>query len=73
MTVFLDLSAQPHQLPDKPIAHFDAAHQDKHIKNHLAYIVPHDGGRRQGIVRDGGRCGGKGREDHTGYDLRVHH
>ena len=42
MTVFLDLSAQPHQLPDKPIAHFDAAHQHQHIKQNLAHIVPHD-------------------------------
>ena len=37
--------SQPHQFPDQPIAHFDAANQDKHIEDQFAHIVPYDGGR----------------------------
>ena len=52
-----------------PVAHLDRAHQHQHIEDQFAHIVPHDGGCRQRIVRDGGRGRGKGRENHTGqYD-----
>ena len=55
-----------HQLPDEPVAHFDSSHQDKHVKDQFAHIVPHNGCRREAGVRQGRWCGGKRREDHTG-------
>ena len=64
----LDCLSQPHQFPNQPVAHFDAAHQYQQIENQLADVVPHDGGRRQGVVRNNGRRGGKGGEDHTGQN-----
>ena len=62
LTVILNFSllgclSQPHQFPDQPVAHFDAAHQHQQIEDQLTDIVPHDGGRRQGVIRDNGRRG----------------
>lgn len=59
-------SSQSHQLPDEPVAHLDSPHQHQHIENELSDVVPHDGSRRQGAVRNRRRRRGKGRENHTG-------
>ena len=73
LTVILNFSllgclSQPHQFPDQPVAHFDAAHQHQQVKDQLADVVPHDGGRRQGAVRDNCWCGGESGEDHAGQN-----
>ena len=52
--------SQPHQFPDQPVAHFDAAYQHQQIENQLTDVVPHDGGRCKGVVCDDGRRRGKG-------------
>ena len=44
-------------------------HQDQHIEQQLAHIVPHDGHRRKAFIAQNRRRGGKaGKDDAAQYD-----
>ena len=58
-----------HELPHQLAGALHESHQDQHIEQQLAYIVPHDGHRRKAFITQNRRCGGKAGEDNAAqYD-----
>ena len=58
-----------HKLPHQLAGALHKPHQDQHIEQQLAHIVPHDGHRRKAFIAQNRRRGGKaGKDDAAQYD-----